>query len=228
MRFHHVNVVVPPGATDDVVPFYAEVLGLRRVEKPTEGVAPAGAWFDIDHATQVHVSERPGERNDDAHFGVVVDDLDEVVTRVRAAGAPWTDSTVDPRHPARVHARPGRQQGRAARARRSAVLTAGAAVWNGQHLDDHDDDLVVADVAQPVRPRHLVEPAHLARLALDVVQHVSVGVDDLRADRGHHHRQVRVAVGVRGLLAPRRDAVLPDAYDAVVEQQLFTECFAVV
>jgi hypothetical protein len=31
MRLHHVNVVVPPGRTDNVVAFYTDVLGLRRV-----------------------------------------------------------------------------------------------------------------------------------------------------------------------------------------------------
>lgn len=92
MRLHHVNVVVPPGATGQVVGFYADVLGLRRVAKPSEGVAQTGAWFDIDETSQVHVSEREGERNADAHFALVVDDLDAVMARVRAAGAPWTES----------------------------------------------------------------------------------------------------------------------------------------
>lgn len=92
MRLHHVNVVVPPGGTERVLAFYGEVLGLHRVAKPAEGVAPTGAWFDVDATTQVHVSEREGERNADAHFGLVVDDLAALVERLRAAGAPWTDS----------------------------------------------------------------------------------------------------------------------------------------
>src|SRR4051794_27117717 len=58
MRIHHVNVVVPPGRTDEVVPFYTEVLGLPRVAKPTSGVDQSGAWFDVDEASQLHVSER--------------------------------------------------------------------------------------------------------------------------------------------------------------------------
>jgi catechol 2,3-dioxygenase-like lactoylglutathione lyase family enzyme len=91
VRIHHVNVVVPPGGTDDVVPFYVEVLGLRRVAKPAEGVAASGAWFDIDATTQVHVSERPGEVHPQSHFGLVVDDFDAVLARLAAAGAPWED-----------------------------------------------------------------------------------------------------------------------------------------
>jgi len=92
MRLHHVNVVVPPGATERVVGFYADTLGLRQVTKPTEGVAQTGAWFDIgDTGSQVHVSERDGERHPQTHFGLVVDDFDAVLTRLSAAGAPWED-----------------------------------------------------------------------------------------------------------------------------------------
>jgi len=90
-RLHHVNVVVPPGATGNVVGFYADVLGLRQVTKPTEGVAQTGAWFDIDERTQVHVSERDGERHPQSHFGLVVDDFDDVLRRLDAVGAPWED-----------------------------------------------------------------------------------------------------------------------------------------
>ena len=91
-RLHHVNVVVPPDATARVRSFYVDVLGLREVAKPTEGVAQSGAWFDIgDTGSQVHVSEREGERHPQAHFGLVVDDFDAVLTRLAAAEAPWED-----------------------------------------------------------------------------------------------------------------------------------------
>jgi uncharacterized glyoxalase superfamily protein PhnB len=59
-------------------------------------VAASGAWFDIDAATQVHVSERDGERHPQAHsasahWGLVVDDFDATLSRLAAAGAPWED-----------------------------------------------------------------------------------------------------------------------------------------
>ena len=89
MRLHHVNVVVPPGHTEAVATFY-ELLGLTRVVKPTEGVAQSGAWFDFPGgATQVHVSERTGERHPEQHFAMTVDDLDAVVWRLTASGHPW-------------------------------------------------------------------------------------------------------------------------------------------
>ena len=91
IRLHHVNVVVAPGRTDAVVPFY-ELLGLARVAKPTEGVAQTGAWFDFpDSATQVHVSEKPGDRHPEQHFAVTVADLDDVVRRLSDAGHPWAE-----------------------------------------------------------------------------------------------------------------------------------------
>lgn len=90
VRLHHVNVVVPPGETDLVVPFY-EALGLVRVPKPEAGVAASGAWLDLPGGLhQVHVSERVGERNADQHFALVVDDLDGLAVRLQSAGHPWT------------------------------------------------------------------------------------------------------------------------------------------
>jgi catechol 2,3-dioxygenase-like lactoylglutathione lyase family enzyme len=90
-RLHHVNVVVPPGATARVRSFYVDTLGLREVAKPTEGVAQSGAWFDIDDHSQVHVSERDGDRHPQVHFGLVVDDFDGVLARLATADAPWED-----------------------------------------------------------------------------------------------------------------------------------------
>ena len=94
MRLHHVNVVVAPGRTDAVVPFY-ERLGLSRVAKPSDGVAQAGAWLDLPGGTtQVHISERPGDRHPDQHFALTVDDLDELVAVLQEAGHPWAYGTV--------------------------------------------------------------------------------------------------------------------------------------
>lgn len=89
-RLHHVNVVVPAGETDDAVAFYVGVLGLERVPKP-DGTQSSGAWLAVDGRTQVHVSERDGERHPDAHFALVVDDYDGVLAAVAAAGAPFTE-----------------------------------------------------------------------------------------------------------------------------------------
>ncbi len=89
MRLHHVNIVVPPGSAEGVLPFYADVLGLVQVPKPAQGAT--GAWFDLTGGAELHISERDGERHPDSHFGLVVDDLPAVLDRLAEAGAPWTE-----------------------------------------------------------------------------------------------------------------------------------------
>lgn len=89
-RLQHANVVIPRGSTATVAPFYSDVLGLRRIDKPA-ALDPTGAWFDVDGFAQVHLSERDGVRHEDAHFALVVDDLAGVLRRVEEAGAPWTE-----------------------------------------------------------------------------------------------------------------------------------------
>ena len=94
MRIHHVNVVVPPGRTENVVAFY-ELLGMTRVAKPEEGVAKEGAWFDLPGGgTQVHVSEREGSRHPQQHFALAVEDLDAMALALQQAGHPWHPGTV--------------------------------------------------------------------------------------------------------------------------------------
>ncbi|HUR15310.1 MAG TPA: VOC family protein [Mycobacteriales bacterium] len=94
MRLHHVNVVVAPGRTEAVVPFY-ELLGLTRVTKPTEGVSQDGAWFDLPGGVaQVHVSEREGLRHPQQHFALAVEDLDNLALALLQAGHPWHPGSV--------------------------------------------------------------------------------------------------------------------------------------
>jgi catechol 2,3-dioxygenase-like lactoylglutathione lyase family enzyme len=90
-RVHHVNVVVPPGATDECVRFYCDVLGLTRIAKPSS-LRPDGAWLAIDAATQLHLSERDGAAHPSAHFALVIDDFEAMHERVMAAGAEWGDA----------------------------------------------------------------------------------------------------------------------------------------
>ncbi|WP_229503470.1 VOC family protein [Nesterenkonia sedimenti] len=45
MRLHHVQISMPKGQEADARRFYAEGLGLREVEKPTELAGRGGCWF---------------------------------------------------------------------------------------------------------------------------------------------------------------------------------------
>ena len=85
----HVNVVVPPGATDAAVAFYTAVFSLERVPKPAGTETASGAWLTLAGKQQIHLSERSGERHPDAHFAVVVDDFDGVLRRIAEADATW-------------------------------------------------------------------------------------------------------------------------------------------
>lgn len=87
----HVNVVVPPGGTAAAVRFYTEVFGLARLPKPPGPGADIGAWLELGGNAQIHIGEAAGDRHQDAHFALVVDDFDAVLARISAAGAMWQD-----------------------------------------------------------------------------------------------------------------------------------------
>jgi glyoxylase I family protein len=78
----HVALNVPdvPAA----VTFYTEVLGLvQNHERPDFGFA--GAWLDAG-GQQVHLIELPAPPNMGQHFALLYDDLESVVTALRAQG----------------------------------------------------------------------------------------------------------------------------------------------
>jgi catechol 2,3-dioxygenase-like lactoylglutathione lyase family enzyme len=91
-RLHHVNIVVRPEQTSDVVDFYSGVFDLQQIAKPAEGTTGGGAWLAVDDRTQLHVSERPDAgAHPDQHYALVVDDFEGVLVRLRERAAPWVD-----------------------------------------------------------------------------------------------------------------------------------------
>jgi len=81
-RLQHVSVQVPRALLERCVAFYAEALGMRRIENP------AGlAWLTFGDGDHVHLLEGPGAGDSGAHLAVQVDDLAETLTRTRAHGA---------------------------------------------------------------------------------------------------------------------------------------------
>lgn len=83
-HLEHVNVTTPEDLETEVVAWYEECLGLKRMEKPA-GTRPNGAWFEVGDQ-QLHVSRDEHNPPQAAHFCLVADDLDAVIEQLRSAG----------------------------------------------------------------------------------------------------------------------------------------------
>jgi catechol 2,3-dioxygenase-like lactoylglutathione lyase family enzyme len=86
-------MAMPPGREGDAEAFYSSLLGLPRVSKPPELRARGGCWFrggGVELHLGVEDDFRPARK---AHPAFLVDDLDELRTRLRAAGVEVDDDT---------------------------------------------------------------------------------------------------------------------------------------
>jgi catechol 2,3-dioxygenase-like lactoylglutathione lyase family enzyme len=93
VRLHHVLLAMPPGQEDQARAFYSGVLGMTEVEKPAAMTPRGGAWFragGVELHLGIDFDFRPALR---AHPALIVDDLDDVVARLQAAGqaGTWDD-----------------------------------------------------------------------------------------------------------------------------------------
>ena len=91
----HVQVAAPRGCEAEARSFYGELLGLEELEKPPVLAARGGCWFRAG-AQELHVGvEAPFAPARKAHPGLVVEGLDELADRLRAAGREVTyDDTI--------------------------------------------------------------------------------------------------------------------------------------
>jgi len=92
VALHHVQMAMPVGEEDRAESFYGGVLGLERVEKPAVLADRGGCWFrqgSVELHLGVEDAFRPARM---AHPGLLVDDLDAVRDRLRAAGADVVDA----------------------------------------------------------------------------------------------------------------------------------------
>jgi predicted enzyme related to lactoylglutathione lyase len=79
---------VPPGGIDEAARFYAEVVGLERIERP-QTLAGVGAWFRAG-SHELHVSEYEdfgAARKAHPAFALSGPELDALAERLAAAGA---------------------------------------------------------------------------------------------------------------------------------------------
>lgn len=92
---HHAQVY-PPGQEAAARRFYGQVLGLAEIPRPETLADRAGLWFDAAPG-QLHLSaEGELDLHPRRHFALRVDDLDALVARLRAAGAPLEEATPIP------------------------------------------------------------------------------------------------------------------------------------
>jgi catechol 2,3-dioxygenase-like lactoylglutathione lyase family enzyme len=77
---------MPRGQEDVARRFFVDVLGMSEIDKPPVLAARGGAWFragGLELHLGVEDDFRPAGK---AHPGMLVDDLDEVVHRLRGVG----------------------------------------------------------------------------------------------------------------------------------------------
>lgn len=85
-RLHHVQLAMRRGEEGAARAFFGDVLGMTEIDKPPGLAARGGAWFragGVELHLGVEDDFRPAAK---AHPGILVDDLDHLVERLRTAG----------------------------------------------------------------------------------------------------------------------------------------------
>ena len=90
LAIDHVQLAMPPGREQAARDFYTGLLGIPEKAKPSVLAARGGAWFESG-AVRVHLGVEPDFRPaKKAHPGLLVDDLQALVERLRQAGVKLT------------------------------------------------------------------------------------------------------------------------------------------
>ena len=87
----HIQLAMPAGQEDEARRFYAGLLGLTEVAKPSHLIGRGGAWFENANV-RIHLGVdadfRPAKK---AHPGLVVSDLNGLVNILKTAGYQVSD-----------------------------------------------------------------------------------------------------------------------------------------
>jgi catechol 2,3-dioxygenase-like lactoylglutathione lyase family enzyme len=86
IRLHHVMTAIPPDGESIARSFYVELLGLTEIPKPESLASRGGLWLStgtIDLHLGIDQQFVPARR---AHVALLVDDLDELRSRLTAGG----------------------------------------------------------------------------------------------------------------------------------------------
>ena len=99
----HIQLAMPSGGEDKARAFYSRVLGVPEVPKPPDLAKRGGVWFESS-LVKIHLGVeadfRPARK---AHPGLLVEGVEELVTKLRAAGYEVIDELLDGRLRAFVH-----------------------------------------------------------------------------------------------------------------------------
>ena len=88
----HVQLAMPRGEEERARAFYCDVLGLPEKPKPPELAVRGGCWFETP-AVKIHLGvEQDFRPSAKAHPGLLVDDLDGMLSRCRASGFHATEA----------------------------------------------------------------------------------------------------------------------------------------
>ena len=86
LSIDHVQLAMPPGAEHAARAFYAGMLGMSEIPKPTELAKRGGCWFQSG-SVQIHLGVeddfRPAKK---AHPALLCASYDDLVCGLRAAG----------------------------------------------------------------------------------------------------------------------------------------------
>jgi catechol 2,3-dioxygenase-like lactoylglutathione lyase family enzyme len=86
VAIHHIQLAMPPGEEGRARAFYAGVLGMTEIAKPSRLVARGGVWF-VAGDVQLHLGVEAGFKGaKKAHPALLVPDLAGLKARCRAAG----------------------------------------------------------------------------------------------------------------------------------------------
>ena len=99
MAIDHVQIAIPIGGEPIARAFFADLLGMAEERKPAPLAVRGGCWF---RAGKVHLHcgvETPFTPQRKAHVAFLIESLDELVAKLKAAGVAisWDDAVTDRR-----------------------------------------------------------------------------------------------------------------------------------
>ena len=94
LGFHHAQITVPPGRSDEVRAFYGGLLGLRELDLPPGFAAYRLIWFALGEHHQLHVSvdpDKPPVQTGMAHLAFESRGVGDWRSKLEAAGVETID-----------------------------------------------------------------------------------------------------------------------------------------